>query len=275
MASNPASPTVVIASPGGPTTSWPGPTLAGQTFATIRAADSGTPDWPRPGLTVGDRTLPGILVPSRTDMFVAKAKSDPPDDGKPNIFVVQHDFLAGKDRDNPSYLGLGARAAIYVNLSSRLCPDLNALGVALQQGGARLYLHAHRTDRYGFLRLNLDLSGLAYILDTAVSLVDGNVQEFLAVAHQTGVIELHLSRESSDEALCCACSTGTFRSVVDRALAEMADAEHPASPAEHDTFAAGLRSALVAVNDSLDPAAAISLTVTDSAPPFVALEVLT
>lgn len=209
-------------------------------------------------------------------MFVARAraKSDPQDDDKPNVFVVQHDFLAGADRDSLSYLGLGARAAIYVNLSSRLCPDLNALSAALQQDGAWLYLHAHRTDRYGFLRLSLELSGLAYNFDTAVSLADGNAQEFLAVAYQTGVIELHLSRESSDESLCCACSTSTFRSVVDRALAELADAEHPASPAEHDTFAAGLRSALAEVDDSLDPAAAISLTATDSVPPFVALEVV-
>lgn len=209
-------------------------------------------------------------------MFVARAraKSDAQDDGEPNVFVVQHDFLAGADRDNLSYLGLGARAAIYVNLSSRLCPDLSALSAVLQRDGASLYLHPHRTARYGFLRLSLELAGLAYNFDTAVSLVDGNVQEFLAVAYQTGVIELHLSRESSDESLCCACSTSAFRSVVDRALAELTNAEHPASPAEHDAFAVGLRSALVEVTDSLDPAAAIPLTVTDSVPPFVALEVV-
>jgi hypothetical protein len=206
--------------------------------------------------------------------LVAKARSNPPGDGKPAVFVVRHDYLAGADRDQPSYLGVGARAAIFLNLSSRLCPNLDRLGAALQQNGARLYVHAHRADRYGFLRFNLDLSGLDHVLDTAVSPVNGNIQEFLAVAHQTEVIELHLSRESSDEALCCACSTDTLRPVVDRALAELAGAEHPASPAEHDAFAAGLGSALVAVNDSLDPAAAISLTVRVMVPSFVALEVV-
>ncbi|QWF79764.1 hypothetical protein [Amycolatopsis sp. CA-230715] len=266
---------MVVTSPDGPTTTWPSRTLAGQTFAAITATrTTKEPTWPRPGLTIGNRQLPGILVPSKTDLFVAKARSKPPNDGEPSIFVVQHDFLAGEERDTPSYLGVGARATMFVNLSSRLCPSLKTLAVALEQDGARLYVHAHRADRYGFLRFDLSLSGLGGDLDTAISPVDGNIQEFLAVAYQTGVIELHLSRESSNTSLSCACSADAIEPVVDRALAELADAEHPATPTEHDSFVAKLRPALIAVNDSLDPSAAIPLTLTSSAPPFLALEVV-
>ncbi|MFI6503148.1 hypothetical protein [Nonomuraea typhae] len=270
-----ASTRVVVTSPDGPTTTWPGPTLAGQTCAVING--TGVPKdltWPRPGLTIGDRRLPGILVPSNTDLLVVKARSEPPEDGKPSIFVVRRDFLAGEERDSPSYLGVGARATIFLNLSSRLCPSLKRLGAALQRDGARLYVHAHRAGRHGFLRLNLSLPGLDHDFDTAISPVDGNVQEFLAVACQTGVIELHLSHESSGTALSCACSAALVQPVADRALAELADAGHPATPAEHDAFNAGLRAALVAVNDSLDPTAAIPLTVTGSALSFLAIEVV-
>lgn len=262
-------PTVVIASPGGPTTSWPGRTMADQTFATVRPPDSWPPDWPRPGLTVGGTRLPGILVPSRTDRLVAKALA-----GEPAVFVVRHDYLAGEERDRPSYLGLGGRAMIFLNASARLCPDLDALGAALQQRGARLYVHAHRAGRYGFLRLDLVLPGLAYDLDTASSPVEGDLQEFLVVAHQTGVVELHISRESSGRTLSCACAATEFRSVVDRALTGLAGTAHPGTPDEQDTFAAELRSALPSANRGLDPAAAISLPVTDAAPSFVAVEVV-
>jgi hypothetical protein len=214
-------------------------------------------------------------VPSETDRVVAKARKDYPGGGKPAIFVVRHDYLAGEERDQPSYVGVGGRAMIFLNLSARRCPDLQRLGAGLQSGSSSLYLHPHRAGRYGFLRLNLLLAGLDHDIDTGVSPVDGNVQEFLAVAYQTGTIELHLSRESSATVLSCTCSTSALRPVIDRALDELAAAEHPVSRAEHDTFVQGLRSALVAVNDSLDPAAAISLTVTDSAPSFVPLEVVT
>jgi hypothetical protein len=62
--------------------------------------------------------------------------------------------------------------------------------------------------------------------------------------------------------------------VIEHALVPLADAEHPAGRDEHRTFTAGPRPALVAVDDGLDPSAAITLTATDSAPSFVALEVV-
>lgn len=243
--------------------------MADQTFATVQPPDSWPPDWPRPGLTIGGTRLPGILVPSRTDTLVARALS-----GEPPVFLARHDYLAGEERDRPSYLGLGARAMIFLNASSRFCPDLDALGAALQQHGAMLYVHVHRAGRYGFLRLNLVLPGLAYDLDTASSPVEGDLQEFLAVAHQTGVVELHISRESSGRTLSCACAATEFRSVVDRALAGLAGAAHPRTPDEQDVFAAELRAVLPSANRYLDPAVAISLPVTDAAPSFVAVEIV-
>lgn len=260
---------MVVASPGGPTTSWPGRTLADQTFASVRAPESWPPAWPRPGLTVGGRQLPGILVPSRTDTLVARAK-----DGEPSVFVVRHDFLAGEVRDRPSYVGVGARAMVVLNASDRLCPDLNALGADLQRTGAVLVAQAHRAGRFGFLRLNLVLPGLAYDIDTSGSPVDGDLQEFLAVAHQTGIVELHVSSESTGRTLSCACSASGFRSAVDRALAGLADADHPAGPAEQDVFAAELRSVLPVVEYEVDRPAAIALRVIGGAPSFVAVEVV-
>lgn len=260
---------MTIASPGGPTTSWPGRTLADQTFAAVRVPETWPPVWPRAGLTVGRRRLPGILVPSRTDTLVARALN-----GEPAVFVVRHDYLAGEELDRPSYVGLGARAMIFLNASARLCPDLTALGADLQEHGALLYVHAHRAGRFGFLRLNLVLPGLTYDIDTASSPVDGDLQEFLAVAHQTGVVELHVSRESSDRTLTCTCSASTFRAVADRALAGLAGTAHPGSPDEQLTFAEELRSVLGVVDRGLDPAAAIPLVVTDGAPSFVAVEIV-
>lgn len=265
---------VVIASADGPTTSWPSRTMAGQTFALIDAAGY-APTWPRRGVTVGDRELPGIFVPSATDRVIAKAKDSAKGDGKPEVMVIAHDYLSGNDIDDPSYLGVGARAMVLVHLGAQRSPSIDDLGMALPRTDNRLYVQAHRAGRFGFLRFTLVVGGLSYDLDTGVSPVDGNIQEFLAVAHQTEAVELHLSRAPDTETvLCCSCTATGIRAVIDRALAELAAAEHPGSAAEWDEFTAALPPALAGVNDSLDSAASVSLTVTGNMPSFLALEVV-
>ena len=125
-------------------------------------------------------------------------------------------------------------------VTSRLCPGLDALTVDLERNGAQLYVHAHRVGRFGFLRLNLAVSvswGLRYRCLAG----GGNVQEFFAAAPQTQVVELHLSRESGSEVLCYACSANALPSVVDSALTELAEVDHPADEASYDIFAERLK----------------------------------
>lgn len=207
-----------------------------------------TGSFQRPGLTVGGRRLPPITVPSFTDQTAAQTRRNFPVGTGPVRVVTTHKTHA--EAGSVVYMGLGGRAAVVVDLTPDQRADLYDLGEAIEDTGASLYLDAHP----GFLRASLLLPSMDIDLDTGMVLGMGDVQEFLAAAHATETVELHISHATHDRLLPFACAAPGLRQVLAAGL----DLITLPAPAD-------LRGALMAVNDSLNPAAHVPLRVTGRA----------
>ncbi|TDD93322.1 hypothetical protein [Actinomadura rubrisoli] len=144
------------------------------------------------------------------------------------------------------YMGLAGRASVLVSLASDLCADPQALGGAVLDNGASLYLDAHP----GFLRASLLLPSMEFDLDTAMVLGEGNVQEFLQSAYTTETVELHIFHPTESSKLHFACAAPGVRAVLDAGF------DLIARPAPAD-----LRATFAAVNGTLNPSALVPLRV--------------
>ncbi|MDO0934058.1 hypothetical protein QQY66_21060 [Streptomyces sp. DG2A-72] len=215
-----------------------------------------TGSFQRPGLTVGGRRLPPIIAPSITDQTAAQTRRMFPAGTGPVDVGSSHRTHA--EAGSVVYMGLGGRAAVVVELTRDQRRNLYDLGEAIEDNGASLYLDAHP----GFLRASLALPSMDIDLDTAMLVGAGDVQEFLAAAHATETVELHIYHATHDRLLPFTCAAPGLREVLEAGL----DLITLPAPAD-------LRGALMAVNDSLNPAAHIPLRVTGRAELTIALDV--
>ncbi|MGP4005303.1 hypothetical protein [Streptomyces sp. 4N124] len=215
-----------------------------------------TGSFQRPGLPVGGRRLPPITAPSIADQTAAQTRRGFPAGTGPVRVVTSHSTYA--EAGSVVYMGLGGRAAIVVELTRDQCRNFYDLGEAIEDNGASLYLDAHP----GFLRASLLLPSMDIDLDTAMLVGAGDVQEFLTAAHATETVELHISHATHDGMLPLTCAAPGLREVLEAGL----DLITLPAPAD-------LRGALMAVNDSLNPAARIPLRVTGSAKLAITLDV--
>ncbi|MEV1079408.1 hypothetical protein AB0I98_14310 [Streptomyces sp. NPDC050211] len=215
-----------------------------------------TGSFQRLGLTVGGRRLPPIIAPSITDQTAAQTRRSFPAGTGPVDVHTSHSTHA--EAGSVVYMGLGGRAAIVVELTRDQRRNLYDVGEAIEDDGASLYLDAHP----GFLRASLALPSMDIDLDTAMLVGMGDVQEFLAAAHAIETVELHISHATHDRLLNFTCAAPGLREVLEAGL----DLITLPAPAD-------LRGALMAVNDSLNPAAHIPLRVTGRAELTIKLEV--
>lgn len=202
----------------------------------------------RPGLLLGERRLPRITVSSFTDRLADHARSLHPPGTGPVAVIMQHRTFA--EDDNVIFMGFAGRPGIVVRMTPRLRADLYDLGEAIVGDGAELYVDAHE----GFLRATLVLPATTVELDTGLLVREGNVQEFLAAAYATETVELHIQHSTHDRLLNYTCAAPGIRAALDEGF----DLYTQPPPAD-------LRSSLLAVNDSLNPAVRVPLRVTGNA----------
>lgn len=175
---------------------------------------------PRPGLAVGDNRLPAITEPSETDLYAAMMRRSMPGVRGPGYCVVMYYNLHHGRLDVPFCVGPGGRAAIVLCLSAKARPDLDDLRAALSAGDPVLELHGGEDG----LRAVLRLGDGRTVFTTLLHLTHGDVQEFLAAAHATEAIDLHLGHKADERLLAFAYRAHGIRAILESALGAPAEA---------------------------------------------------
>jgi hypothetical protein len=189
-------------------------------------SESGRPVVPRQGLVIGGRQLPAILEPSITDHVVALVQRNVlPRDGRTVDRIWYSDLLDGR----PEVLwctGIGGNAVIPVQRPADPgTPSTPALNEGFWDDGARLFLDTHRLGQHGFLRIRLLLPRTPKPLDAVATLSDGDIQKFLAAAHETESVDVYVHGEAS---LSYTFQADGIGAAIDQALADLLTMESAA-----------------------------------------------
>jgi len=186
--------------------------------------------------------LPPITMPSMTEKLALQAGGRPAI-GAGTMTVLAFTSVFIEDRlDAPALVGVGSRAAVVLRLTPARRSDLYELGEAIWDSGVVLSLQAHQVGRYGLLRAVLELPATRHgYFETCLPLSDGDVQEFVAAAGESGVVDLHIDHTTHDRILPYSCRAAGIGEVIDTALDALSDLDHPGTQGELAEARAGLR----------------------------------
>lgn len=209
--------------------------------------------------------MPPVTWPSKTSDYTAQArKNHPADEHWSETVVVSYVELVRDRQDSPLFVGVSGRPAILLELSSRMRVGLDGLGEQIERKGADLYLQGHRLGQQGMLRTVLQLPERDLIFETPLTLVHGDVQEFISGAYQQEAVELHVAH-ANGQSLHFACRAAGVRPVVNAAAGAVDGLDHPTTPAQQAGPVSALEAKFPKISDGLTGRSRIRLTVTGPA----------